>query len=609
MRSDLFDCLPQSAALLLLSSILQLTDAHAVQRLPRKTPEPTITVPYRALNVAPWPLHATPPPGGDTFANRRRQLDDTFNTVCGYINGDQNLPATCGQGSHCVVDTDHNVVGCCPNGAPSCTAGVFTGCVDGNSGPQTEVNPYIYSCTGSDVCYMNVYEGGFSQYGCGTASDLAATVQNSASGITAVLTRPTVSVSYTQGISTLSEPTTLGTPRSRTRSSTVRTSHSSSATSASSTSSESTSSTSEPAAPPATDKSYRTGAIIGGTIGGLAVLIALGALAFFLRRRNANIRQGPGLGGVRGKIISPPQPGKGTGFAALASDDADAFETGPAGSVLNQPYPQQQQQQQQPQMTMHTTAAPTAAAPTAAAAAAAAAGAAASAPPTNRSLLPPIATSPPMPFQSEVSPVDRHDLDTPYAYSNSAVSASAAAASGLSAISVSPYPPSSSGGVSSADSGNSLPTSAMAAAAAAAGAAAYQHHQPYQNPGPTAYAGGSGVLMGMNPLLLNRGAERHLESDQVPLTSGREVDDFSHGYHAALGRIGEEDEEGEEEQRRSRGYGGDQAPYRDHVGESAGDNAATGGTGSGDGVKTVLRGEARPLWQQNRRQSRNLMWM
>ncbi|KAL2190430.1 hypothetical protein L209DRAFT_677214 [Thermothelomyces heterothallicus CBS 203.75] len=537
MRSDLFDCLPQSAALLLLWSILQLTDAHAVQRLPRKTPEPTITVPYRALNVAPWPLHATPPPGGDTFANRRRQLDDTFNTVCGYINGDQNLPATCGQGSHCVVDTDHNVVGCCPNGAPSCTAGVFTGCVDGNSGPQTEVNPYIYSCTGSDVCYMNVYEGGFSQYGCGTASDLAATVQNSASGITAVLTRPTVSVSYTQGISTLSEPTTLGTPRSRTRSSTARTSHSSSATSASSTSSESTSSTSEPAAPPATDKSYRTGAIIGGTIGGLAVLIALGALAFFfLRRRNANIRQGPGLGGVRGKIISPPQPGKGTGFAALASDDANAFETGPAGSVLNQPYPQQQQQQQQPQMTMHVTAAPTAAAPTATAAAAAAAGAAASAPPTNRSLLPPIATSPPMPFQSE-------------------------------------------------------------------------HHQPYQNPGPAAYAGGSGVLMGMNPLLLNRGAERSLESDQVPLTSGREVDDFSHGYHAALGMIGEEDEDGEEEQRRSRGYGGYQAPYRDHVGENAGEKAATGGTGSGDGARSVLRGEARPLWQQNRRQSRNLMWM
>ncbi|KAL2164909.1 hypothetical protein VTH06DRAFT_205 [Thermothelomyces fergusii] len=590
MRSGQFDCLPRSAALLLLSSILQLTDANAVQRLPRKTPQPTITVPYRPLNVAPWPLRPTPPPGGDAFANRRRrQLDGAFNTVCGYINGDLNLPATCGQGSHCVVDTDHNVVGCCPNGAPTCTAGVFTDCVDANSGPQTVVNPYIYSCTGSDVCYMNVYEGGFSQYGCGTASDLAATVLNSASGITAVLTRPTVSVSYTQGISTLSEPTTLGTPRS----STVRTSHSSSATSASSTSSELTSSTSEPAAPPATTNTgYRTGAIVGGTIGGLAVLIALGALAFFcLRRRNANVRQGPGPGGVRGKIISPPRHSRGTGFAALASDDADAFETGPAGYASNQP----SYQHQQSQMMMHPTA------PATVAAAAAAAGAAASAPPTNRSFLPPIATSPPMPFQSEVSPIDYHDLDTTYAYSNSAVSASALTGSISAAPSVSPCPPSSSGGASSSDGASSFSTPAVAAAAAAASAAAYQHHQPYPSPVPAASAGGSSVLMGMNPLLLNRGAERHVESDQVPLTSGREADELSHGYHGVLSRIGEEDEEGEEEQKRS--------PYRDHVGEEAGDNAAAGGTGDGNGVTSFRRGEARPLWQQNRQQSRNLVWM
>ncbi|KAL2141250.1 hypothetical protein VTI28DRAFT_2663 [Corynascus sepedonium] len=616
MRSDLFDCLPQSTALLLLSSILQLTNAHVIERLPRQTPQPTTTVPYHALNVASWPLRPTPPPGADLFAYRRRQLDDTFNTVCGYINGDLNLPATCGQGSHCVVDTDHNVVGCCPNGAPSCTAGVFTGCVDGNSDAQTEVNPYVYSCTGSNVCYMNVFEGGYSQYGCGTASDLAATVQNSASGVTAILTRPTVSITYTQSISTLSEPTTLGKPKSKTKSSSTRSStrtptSSSSATSATSTTSESasaTSDTTEAAAPPVTSTASRTGAIVGGTIGGLAVLIALAALAFFfLRRRNANVRQGPGPGGMRNKFISPPNPGDGTGFAALANDDADAFETGPAGSVLNQPH---QQQPPPPPMSMSTTAA-----------AAAAAGAAASAPPVaNRNMLPPIATSPPMPFQSEISPVDHHDLDTPFAYSSSAVSGSVAAAGagGLSAASVSSYPPSSSGGASAG--GDSGGQSAAAAAAAAAGAAAYQHHHHYQQQQqqqqqqayPAAYAGGSGVLMGMNPLLLNRGAERHLESDQVPLTSGgRELDDFSQGFHAALGRIGEEDEEDEEEdelQSRARGYGGGgyQGPYRDHVG-GTGDN--NGGGGIVEGGTLEGDGSGKPLWQQNRRQSRNLMWM
>ncbi|KAK4044060.1 hypothetical protein C8A01DRAFT_12432 [Parachaetomium inaequale] len=602
MRSDLFDCLPRPAALVVLSTILQLTDAHAVQKLARQTPQPTITIPYHALNVVSWPLRPTPPPGApvDLFARRRRQADDTFNTVCGYINGDLDVPATCGSGSHCVVDTEHNVVGCCPNGAPSCTAGVFTGCVDANSGPQTELNPYVFSCSGANVCYSNVYDGGFSQYGCGTASDLAATVQNSAAGLTAALTRPTVSISYTQGVSTLTEPTTLGTASSRSSTST-RTSASSSATSASSTT-ESTAAanpaaTTDPAAPPATDTAYRTGAIVGGTIGGLAVAIALVALVmFFLRRRNANVRRGPGPGGVRGKFISPPQPGGGSGFAALAHDDHDAFETGPAGSVLNQPPLQQQQSQQQMSMSStapNTTTAAAAAAAAATAAAAAAAGAAASAPPlASRSMLPPIATGPPMPFQnSDVSPVDHHDLDTPFAYSNSAVSG-AAGLSSAGAASVSSYPPSSSGGVSGTGVG---------AGVGDAAAGGYQ----YGVVGPAAYAGGSGLMMGMNPLLLNRGAERQLDSDQVPLTSagGREIDDFSQGFHAALGRIGEEDEEEEEEggRQQQQGY---QGGYQDHVGRGDGNAGHEGGTLGSEGS-----GQGRPLWQQNRRQSRNLMWM
>lgn len=118
-------------------------------------------------------------------------------------------------------------------------------------------------------------------------------------------------------------------------------------------------------------------------------------------------------------------------------------------------------------------------------------------------------------------------------------------------------------------------------------------------------------MMGMNPLLLKGGAERHLQSEQVPLTNplgggaiggngaGREIDDFSQGFHAALGRIGEEDEEEEERHQ--------QGAYRDHVPGAAAPATAAGGQdqqgedGEGSG--------ARPLWQQNRRQSRNMMWM
>ncbi|KAK4237346.1 hypothetical protein C8A03DRAFT_16113 [Achaetomium macrosporum] len=573
MRTDFFECLPRPTAVFLLSGILELTSAHALLKVPRQTPAPTITRPYRTLNVVSWPLQPTPPPG-DPFALRRRQE----NTVCGYIGGDSALPATCGAGSHCVLDAEHNVVGCCPDGAPSCTAGVFTGCVDANSGPQTEVNPYVYSCTGANVCYKNVFDGGFSQFGCGTASDLAATVMNSASGITTVLIRPTVSVSYTQSISTLSEPTTLGTITSKSSSSESSTSSVSSSSSSASTVVANSAATSSSAASASAGSGSRTGAIVGGTIGGLAVLISLVALAlFFLRRRNANVRQGPGPGGVRGKRISPPIGGGGTGFSALAQDN-DAFETGPGpdGSAYNQP----------PEMT--TTTSPGGAAPASPPAAALA----------NRSMLPPIATGPPMPFQMEVSPVNDDPLDpdndrSPFAYAG-AVSAGAA--------SVSSYPPSSSGGI----------TTASGAISDAAGGGLY-----YPGQYPAAYAGGSGLMMGMNPLLVPANSQRQLESDQVPLT--REIDDFSQGFHAALGRIGEEDEE----------EAGQEEPYRDHVtpagaagqGQQSGQQqqqqqeGAAGaqggdyGSGTHDSAGSATSALSKPLWQQNRRQSRNLMWM
>ncbi|AEO66392.1 6bfd3050-33ca-451f-a071-9f7ac1046848 [Thermothielavioides terrestris] len=595
MKPDLFDCLPRPTALLLLCSIFDLARAHALHKLARQTPAPTITVPHHALKVVSWPLRPTPPPV-DFRALRRRQE----NTVCGYISGDPALPATCGSGSHCVLDMEHGVVGCCPNGAPSCTAGVFTGCVDANSGPQTEVNPYVFSCTGAAVCYKNVFDGGFSQFGCGTASNEAATVLNSASGLTASLTRPTVSLSLTQSVRTLSKPTTLGTISS--------TSSSSSGThpSSSSLSALTAAATSSSGASAATNSTYRTGAIVGGTIGGLAVLIALVALAFFfLRRRHANVRQGPGPGGVRGKVISPPTPRGGTGFAAVAQDP-DAFETGPGGSVFN-PQP------------------PMAANPTTAAAAAA----------TVRTTLPPIATGPPMPFQSDVSPLADDPLDpdndrSPYA------GASAAAPSSVS----SSYPPSSSGGLSDAAPFPPL------------GGAQYQqqhqHQHQFQFPAasfPASYAAGGAGLMGMggagagagvgagvggmmmtNPLLqVNRGSERQvqqLEADQVPLTRGME--DYSMtGFHAALGRIGEEDEEDEDlepyrdhHQQQQQQYqylggghgGGAQADTGVGGGGAAGDGGGGGGGGTHDRTGSASS-DSKPLWQQNRGQSRNLMWM
>lgn len=324
-----------------LSSFVALASGHA---LPRQTP----TVALHELNVLPYPL-ATPAPDSP-FDLRRRQ----FNTVCGYVGGDPGLPATCSAGSHCAVDVDHGAIGCCPD-AGGCTQGVFTGCVDRNSPPQPEINPYVYTCQGGNVCYKNSFEGGYFQYGCGSASDMGTTVQASASGRT-LIQITSLSVDFTATVSSLSEPTTLGTKLSSepasdtslmsestatsrtattasdttlisTNSATTKTSSQTSSETSSERSTETSTGTSTDtltetstetasktsatdeaatstdgaaAAPEADEgdgeKKKHTGAIVGGTISGVAALVAFVAVGFWLwRKKNSNQRQGPGV--------------------------------------------------------------------------------------------------------------------------------------------------------------------------------------------------------------------------------------------------------------------------------------------------------------------------
>lgn len=286
--TDIFHRLPPSTALLLFSNLFASTSAHA---LPRQTK----TIAYRELDVLPFPI-----PTADLLPRQQ-----AHNTICGYIGGDPDLPATCSSGSHCAVDVEHGAIGCCPDGG-ACTAGVYTGCVDGNSDPQTEINPYVFTCGGGDVCYQNKFDGGYFQYGCGKSSGVAATVAATASGKDPLsLTR--LSVDMTAEPTTLSEPTTLGTR-------TTSESDSSSTESTESTETESTrteeSTTGQPSAtetdeadesdlqaPSSNDNdSENIGAIVGGTIGGVAFVAAGLVLGLFLwRRRKGNTRQGPGV--------------------------------------------------------------------------------------------------------------------------------------------------------------------------------------------------------------------------------------------------------------------------------------------------------------------------
>ncbi|EHK50250.1 hypothetical protein TRIATDRAFT_314453 [Trichoderma atroviride IMI 206040] len=291
--------LPRSAALLASSTLLQLASSHA---LPRETK----TISVRELNVVAWPIVATTPapkaPSPALASSPADQLlQRDFNTICGWIGGDASLPATCLAGSHCAADTVNKAIGCCPDSGP-CTEGIFTGCVDVNSPPQTELNPYVFTCSGAQVCYLNHFEGGFSQFGCGSVSQLATTVAATAlSQLPLDLSR--VSVHLTETPTVLSTPTTIGS-RTASRTSSRRKSRTTSGSSTSqtdtstntgtATASDSTStstSTSTPSAPTSSGSS-KAGPIAGGVVGGLAGLALIAALIFFfLRKRKARPAQ------------------------------------------------------------------------------------------------------------------------------------------------------------------------------------------------------------------------------------------------------------------------------------------------------------------------------
>ncbi|RDA95018.1 hypothetical protein CP533_2121 [Ophiocordyceps camponoti-saundersi (nom. inval.)] len=216
-----------------------------------------------------------------TMMERRDLAFAAPGTVCGYIGGDAAFPATCIAGSHCALDVGHGVVGCCPDQGP-CTTGVFTSCVDGNSGPQTVSDAYVFTCRGGEVCYRNVFDGGFYQFGCGSESRLATSVATTAPSGLASLDMARVTLAMTESPSLLATPVDVGA------------SFTAAATSLSSGGSdkgvggggESPSSTSGPAsAPPPDPASPSTGAIVGGTVGGVAALAALFALLVFVVRR------------------------------------------------------------------------------------------------------------------------------------------------------------------------------------------------------------------------------------------------------------------------------------------------------------------------------------
>lgn len=344
MRTDTFLSLPPSTALLVLNVSLACSayaSSHAYTSPRRAGSSRTAVLAYQALNVATWPLLPTDAPPNPFEDLLQRQ---NTNTICGYIGGNPGLPATCSAGSHCALDTGHGVIGCCPDGKETCVSGVFTSCVDGNTGPQSAVDPYVVTCSGGNVCFRNLFDGGFSQFGCGTASSLATTVLGSATGITQSLDRPTISFSFTQ--SPPAVPAASSTGLSRATASLGSTSSSSltiipSATTPSSTSLTAALPTAAPAAGDATRASTAT--IVGSAIGVVGAAALAAVLLCYLWRGGApghDAPDGPGpevdgsLGGRGGPTESVNLKSGGGGAGAVLFSPGhqtnDAYESGPA---------------------------------------------------------------------------------------------------------------------------------------------------------------------------------------------------------------------------------------------------------------------------------------
>lgn len=87
---------------------------------------------YQADAWSPRPTHVT----RATDPLRLFSRDSLDVQICGWLGGNSASAATCSPGSSCIRDTIHNVVGCCGLSG-SCTAGVYTSCVDMNSSGYT----------------------------------------------------------------------------------------------------------------------------------------------------------------------------------------------------------------------------------------------------------------------------------------------------------------------------------------------------------------------------------------------------------------------------------------------------------------------------------------
>ncbi|RDW63504.1 hypothetical protein BP6252_11049 [Coleophoma cylindrospora] len=241
--------------------------------------------------------HVTEPPEPTTAALLHQRQGGTLQT-CGYSLGISTSPLYCVDARAVCATNSLSGFGCClSTGITNCL--IPTSCIDstavGNYGSSFLNNPYVTSCTnsGASLCVTRAIEYSPSFVtGWGCTDSLGATFELYYS------TTSTASNASTASGRSFSPITVFQANYISTSSTTTSTSTSSSSTTTSPTSTTTTSITTTPIintpGPATKSSSTPIGAIVGGTVGGVAV-IALCALALFfmLRKRKNNDHSAP----------------------------------------------------------------------------------------------------------------------------------------------------------------------------------------------------------------------------------------------------------------------------------------------------------------------------
>ncbi|KAK4122737.1 hypothetical protein N657DRAFT_634745 [Parathielavia appendiculata] len=280
-------------------------------------PSPRPTDPYEALPFNGWSPRPTPAPDAHLLLGRRINLPETYlvapDNTCGFINGNPKSAYECPDDDmQCVfIPTSGKVpgaAGCCKDDACDFRISCVEKADIKDCDKACQADALTLKCTGAArFCGTVAFPGGVTDYYCSTKEAKSAlTAQTTASG------------GKSRSMSTV-KPTSSSTSKKSSTSSTSSSSSSSlSASSSSSTSSGTSSSSTQSTSTPATDTaaasaatssaapatsdapSTPTGAIIGGAVGGVAVIALIIFGAVFLRQ---NRKKYAGM-----DDLPPPQP-------------------------------------------------------------------------------------------------------------------------------------------------------------------------------------------------------------------------------------------------------------------------------------------------------------